>query len=126
VHFFAAVGSGGQITDTSTANFIGLFTGATTAPAGIDVFKAEIGAYTVPKCAMHAWRDGDLAVPYSQSPATPCSCKFDFATGNTEKPTSCATCAQDSDCSTGHCRVVGPPLDADAGSAANVGYCEVN
>jgi hypothetical protein len=126
VHFFAAVGSNGQITDADTANFIGLFTGSTTAPTGVDVFAAETAAYTVPSCAMQAWRTGDLVAPYSYAPPTPCSCKFDFATNNTNKPATCKTCTQDSDCSTNHCRNIGPPLQADAGSSTNVGYCEVN
>ena len=75
---------------------------------------------------MQAWRDGDLAAPYSFAPPAPCSCKFDFAENNTSKPATCQTCAQDSDCSTNHCRNIGPPLEADAGSSTNVGYCEVN
>lgn len=139
VHFFAAVGSNGSISDPNTAAFIGLFTGTATPPAGIDVFAAEVGAYTVPSCAMQAWRDGDLAAPYSYAPPNPCSCKFDYATNNANKPATCKTCRQDSDCSTGHCDNIGPPLnaDADAGTEAgadagtdagtgNVGYCEVN
>jgi ABC-type phosphate transport system substrate-binding protein len=137
VHFYAAVNGSGQISDANTASFIGLFTGAATAPAGVDVFQAEIGAYTVPICAMHAWRDGDLAAPYSYAPPSPCSCEFDFATNNASKPASCTTCTSDSQCTTGHCRNIGPPLDVDAGAAAgddagsvdagsttNVGYCE--
>jgi hypothetical protein len=128
VHFYAAVDASGAITDTNTANFIGLFTGTAAAPAGVDVFGAEIAAYTVPSCAMQAWRDGDLAAPYSYAPATPCSCEFDFATNNTNKPATCTTCTQDSDCTTNHCRNIGPPLssDAGAGDAGSVGYCEVN
>jgi hypothetical protein len=125
VHLYAAVNSGGQITDTNTASFVGLFTGTAAAPTGVDVFGAEIGAYTVPQCAMHAWRDGDLAPPYSYAPSAPCSCEFDFATNNANKPATCKTCTQDSQCSTNHCRNVGPPLESDGGSTS-VGYCEVN
>ena len=73
---------------------------------------------------MQVWRDGDLAEPYSSEPAAPCSCKFDFAEGNANKPSTCKTCTQNSDCSTNHCRNIGPPLNSDAG--ASVGYCEVN
>ncbi len=73
VHFFAAVNASSQITDPATANLIGLFTGATTPPAGVDVFGAEVAAFTVPACAMQAWRDGDLAAPYSYAPAGSCS-----------------------------------------------------
>ncbi len=42
---------------------------------------------------------------------------------NANKPASCNTCTQDSDCATQHCRNIGPPLATGAGSA-NVGYCE--
>jgi ABC-type phosphate transport system substrate-binding protein len=127
VHFYAAVNTSNQITDANTASFIGLFTGATTPPAGVSVFGAEVAAYTVPNCAMHAWRNGDLAPPISYAPPVPCSCEFDFAVNNSSKPASCTTCALDTDCTTGHCRNIGPPVDLDAGSttdAGSVGYCE--
>lgn len=123
VHFYAAVNSSNQITDANTASFIGLFTGNATPPTGVNVFGAEVAAYTVPSCAMQAGRDGDLAAPYSYAPSTPCSCEFDFATNNTNKPSTCQTCTQNSGCSTSHCRNIGPPLQADAGTG-NVGYCE--
>jgi hypothetical protein len=121
VHFFAATDANGAITDANTANLIGYFTGAVAPPAGVDVFAADNGAFTVPQCAMHAWRDGDLAPLYSFAPPNPCSCKFDIATRNANKPASCFTCTQDSDCGTQHCRNIGPPL---TGTGANVGYCE--
>ena len=123
VHFYAAINSSNQITDANTASFIGLFTGTATPPTGVNVFGAEVAAYTVPTCAMQAGRDGDLAAPYSYAPPTPCSCEFDFATNNTNKPSTCKTCTEDSGCSTNHCRNIGPPLQADAGTG-NVGYCE--
>ena len=139
VHYFAAVTAGtdatkvANIADPATKNFIGWITGDVAQPAGVDIFNAEVGAATVPKCAMEAWRDGDLSAPYSYQPPASCSCKFDIATGNANKPTSCHTCSADGDCSTGHCRNIGPAistLNSDAGSpdasAANVGYCEVN
>ena len=143
MHFFAAVNSGSDptkvanITDTATKNFIGWFTGDVAPPAGIDVFNASVGVGTVPRCAMQAWRDGDLSDPFSYQPPNSCSCKFDFATGYAHKPASCKTCLTDGDCNSGqdasittHCRNLGPPVtaigaDASAGSS-NVGYCEVN
>jgi len=140
VHFFAAVDGTGTPTDANTKNLIGYLTGSIAAPTGVNVFAAELAAYTVPQCAMHAWRDGDLAPPYSFQPPASCSCKFDFATGNANKPASCKTCANDGECNAGqdgsvtyHCRNIGAPLPTlggDAGppdaSAGNVGYCEVN
>ena len=124
VHFYATVNSSGAIANAKTATIINAFSEATTPPSGIDVFAADAAAFTVPKCAMEVWRDGDLAPPYSSEPAAPCSCKFDFAEGNANKPSTCKTCTQNSDCSTNHCRNIGPPLNSDAG--ASVGYCEVN
>jgi hypothetical protein len=137
VHFFAAVNSGSDatkvanISDAATKNFIGWFTGDVTQPAGVDVFQAEIGSSTVPQCAMQAGRDGDLSAPYSYQPSQSCSCKFDIATANANKPASCKTCQTDGDCSTAapHCREVGPPLNSDAGTGSDAGtsgYCEVN
>lgn len=125
VHFYAAVNGQGQITDPNTAALVGYFTGAVAPPAGLDLFAADLGAFTVPQCAMQVWRDGDLAPLYSYAAASPCSCKFDIATNNALKPSTCKTCTQDSDCTTQHCRNVGPPLNSDAGGP-NVGYCEVN
>jgi hypothetical protein len=127
IHFFAAVGSNDAITDAATANLVGWVTGTAVPPGGVDVFGAGLAAYTVPKCAMNVWRDGDLAPLYSYADPASCSCKFDFATGtaSTLRPSSCATCTQDSDCSTNHCRNIGPPLGTDAGGPS-VGYCEVN
>jgi hypothetical protein len=111
VHLFAAVDGSGKITDAPTASLIGYLTGSVTPPAGIDPFKAAVAASTVPKCAMHAWRTGDLSsAPYSYADLSPCGCKFDaLATGKT----TCATCNVDTDCgsSSPHCRY---------------GYCEVN
>jgi hypothetical protein len=111
IHLFAAVDGSGKITDGPTASLLGYLTGSVTPPAGVDVFQAEVAASTVPKCAMHAWRDGDLsAAPYSYADPQPCGCKFDaLAT----KSTTCATCNGDGDCTSSapHCRY---------------GYCEVN
>jgi len=75
---------------------------------------------------MQVWRDGDLAPLYSYSPPASCSCEFDIASSNANKPTSCKTCTQDSECTAqaSHCRNVGLPIGADSGTA--VGYCEVN
>ncbi len=136
VHFFAAVTPGSDatkvanISDSSTKNLIGWFTGDVAPTAGVDIFQAELASSTVPKCAMQAWRDGDLSAPYSYQPPASCSCEFDIATANANKPASCTTCTTDNDCSvTHHCRSIGPPLTQDAGTgpdAGAVGYCEVN
>ena len=130
-HLFAATSPAstnyGHITDANTAALIGYLTGDVAPPAGVDVFAAELAAYNVPQCAMEVWRDGDLAPLYSREPAGSCTCKFDYATSTAAplRPSSCTTCTQDSECSTHHCRNIGPPLNTDAGGA-NVGYCEVN
>jgi hypothetical protein len=111
IHLFAAVDGSGKVTDAPTADLLGYLAGTVAPPAGVDVFQAEVAASTVPKCAMDAWRDGDLsAAPYSYAPPEPCGCKFDaLATGST----SCASCTSDTGCSSSapHCRF---------------GYCEVN
>ncbi len=132
VHFFAAVTPASDatkvanISDGPTKNLIGWFTGDVAPLTGVDIFQAEVGSSTVPKCAMQAWRDGDLSDPYSYQPPASCSCKFDIAEANANKPASCTTCATDNDCTvTHHCRNIGPPLTPDAGTG-NVGYCEVN
>jgi hypothetical protein len=131
VHFFAAVNSGSDatkvanITDEPTRNLIGWFTGDVAPPSGVNIFGAEVASSTVPKCAMQAWRGGDLAAPYSYAPPQSCTCEWDLATKYVNKAASCKTCTKDSDCTTNHCRNIGPPLDPDAGTG-DVGYCEVN
>jgi hypothetical protein len=122
VHFYAAVNAAGNVIDPATASLIAYFTGTTALPEGLDLFGAEVAAYTVPNCAMHAWRDGDLAAPYSYQPAASCECRYDFATNDANKPSSCKTCTKDSDCTTNHCRNIGSAPDA----GGTAGYCEVN
>jgi hypothetical protein len=126
IHFYAAIGDAGGIVDPTTASIIGYVTQATAPPPGFDPFRAAFAAYTVPKCAMHVWRDGDLAELYSYAAPASCSCEFDIASNNANKPASCKTCLHDSDCPTAasHCRNIGAPFNSDAG--ADVGYCEVN
>jgi hypothetical protein len=132
IHFFAAVTAGADatkvtsITDPNVQKLVGWFTGDVAPPTGVNIFAAEVNSSTVPKCAMQAWRDDDLAPPYSYPAPQSCTCQFDLATKYVNKAASCQTCASDTDCTvTHHCRNIGPPLNPDAG-AANVGYCEVN
>jgi transcriptional regulator with XRE-family HTH domain len=115
VHVFAASNAAGTAaTDSNTQTYIvGPLTGTVTPPAGVDVFTAEVKAYTVPQCAMHVWRDGDLAPLYSYQPPASCSCRFDQEekTASALVPPSCTTCSASAPCATGQC--------------VN-GYCEVN
>lgn len=116
IHLFAAVqsatGSALDISDPATANFIGYVTGDVVPPSGVDVFGAEVDSSTVPRCAMQAWRDGDLTVPYSYAPPAPCDCEFEYlATGTTQ----CQTCADDGGAS---CPSTAP--------VCRNGFCEVN
>lgn len=116
IHLYAAVqsttGSATDVTDPGTANFIGYITGDVVPPSGVDVFGAEVNSSTVPKCAMQAWRDGDLTVPYSYASPAPCDCEFEFlATGSTQ----CQTCLTDGGAS---CPSTAP--------VCRNGFCEVN
>ena len=128
IHIFAEVNASKAILDPGTASLVGWVTGSVSPPTGLDVFAAELAAYTVPQCAMNAWRDTDLGPLYSYADPASCACKYDFATSTASalRPASCTTCTQDSDCSvTHHCGRVGPPVTGDGGGP-NVGYCEVN
>jgi hypothetical protein len=103
-----AVDTTGQPTSPQAKTFVDLITG--NPQPRPDILQGIIKrAKFVPKCAMQVTRavdGGDLSL--NPSP-TPCDCYFEFtATGSA--PASCTTCANDSQCSTGHCRL---------------GFCEV-
>ena len=99
-HFFSYVDANGKITDASTAAFIDLVTGKTPV-AGIDTLSLQIQSGTVPQCAMHVRRDGDLTPIQSFQPAAPCVCTFEkIATG----ATACKACQTNADCGAGACR----------------------
>ncbi len=108
-HLYAYVDAQGKPIHPEVAQFIGWFNGSLAAPDGLDVLSLQIAAGNIPKCAMHVWRDGDLAPLYSFQPDEPCGCYFEAkATG----ATTCKACKTNSDC------------DA-SNPTCRYGYCEV-
>jgi hypothetical protein len=107
-HFFARVDPvSKQILSPGAAKLIGYVTGELTPPAGFDFLQIAIRAGTIPKCAMHVWRTGDLGPESSYDAPAPCGCFFDSLTGGS----SCQSCA------TASCPSSAP--------ACRRGYCEV-
>jgi ABC-type phosphate transport system substrate-binding protein len=111
IHFYAKVDGGGNPTNPAAANLIGYFTDKVATPPGVNLLDLEIAGHTVPSCAMKVKRSSEVGPMSPYTPPAPCGCYFDFkATGST----TCASCAQDSDCTSAgatHCRH---------------GYCEAN
>jgi hypothetical protein len=116
-HMIAQVDGTGKPMTTGAQEFVAWLNGlqAGSQPAWesteptppFSTLDVEIGAHTIPVCAMHVQRTTDDPgyTPY-QDPA-PCDCYFDF---KATTATSCATCSTGSPCTTGTCRN---------------GYCEV-
>jgi hypothetical protein len=108
IHFYAKVSAPMMPSNAAVATFLGYFSGSTQPPTGVNMLDLEIGAHTVPACAMSVSRTSEVG-PVSAAAPT-CGCYFDFkATGTT----SCMACTKDADCtgSSKHCRN---------------GYCEAN
>jgi hypothetical protein len=108
-HFFAIVDGSGTVADQPTRDFIGLFTGQTAPPAGIDILRSQVDTGNIPKCAMNVWRDSDLGPLYSYQAPEPCGCFFEAAATGA---TSCTACSGDTDC-------------PSAQPKCRQGYCEV-
>ena len=109
-HLFAYVDAGGVPVNPLVGKLVGWFAGTLPAPDGVNVLDLTIANGNVPECAMHVWRDGDLAPLYSYQPKEPCNGYFEFkATGTT----TAKVCKASTDCGT----------DAPV---CRHGYCEVN
>lgn len=109
-HFFARKGSDGRIANARVRDFVGLFTGETAPPAGVNMLQLQIQNGNIPRCAMNVWREGDLGPLMSYQPTEPCGCFFDqTATGST----TCTACTTNAQCTTG-----------GATGACRNGFCE--
>jgi hypothetical protein len=110
LHMAARVDTSGNPVSPGAGALIGVLTGKTAPPAGLDLLHLEIGNHQVPACAMHVQRASELGPLSAYKPAQSCDCYFAFqATGNT----TCTSCTTQSDCtgsttcvlhgSTGYC-----------------------
>lgn len=109
-HFFAPIDNTGKPTNPLVAKVIGWFTGALPPADGVNVLDIGIATGNVPECALHVWREGDLAPLQSHQPKEPCDGYFEFkATGTTTH----TVCAANTDCK-----------DAKF-PTCRFGYCEV-
>jgi hypothetical protein len=109
-HFFAKVDpKSGEVQSPAAAKLIGYLTGAVAIPGATSWTDLEIAGATIPRCAMHVWREGDLGPLQSFAPEASCSCYFDKKqTGET----TCTACEDSSTC----------PSSAPV---CSYGYCEV-
>lgn len=107
-HFYAPVDGQGEIVDDLTRRLIGYFTGDEPLPAELPLLDEVIDNGNIPQCAMNVWRDTEIGPLYSQAPAEPCGCYYEFrATGES----TCDACVGSEDCST-------------AGRVCRNGFCE--
>jgi hypothetical protein len=81
--------------------FVGYFTGATAAPAGVNILNLEITDHLVPACAMRVQRSAEMGPLSPYTPAQPCGCYMEdyLAPGSS----GCATCSASKPCATGTC-----------------------
>ena len=110
LHMFAKVDGTQKPTNPDAAKFIGYFTGTVPTPPNVNLMDLEIGAHTIPDCAMKVRRTTEIGDVMPYTPSEPCGCYFEFkANGRTK----CDVCTKDSECtgSAKHCRF---------------GYCEAN
>lgn len=96
--FYVPVDGAGKISNPVTARFVGFFTGEVEPPPELPLLDTIIDNGNIPQCAMNVWRDTEIGPLYSAQQEEPCGCYYEFrATGES----SCATCTDDSGCSTG-------------------------
>lgn len=110
LHLLSKVDANKNPVKPEAQKLVGYFTGKVATPSSVNLLDLEIGAHTVPACAMKVQRSSELGAVSAYTPDTPCGCYFDFkATGST----TCAACSKDTDCtgSANHCRY---------------GYCEAH
>jgi hypothetical protein len=109
-HFFTRVDpTSHEVVSPGFAKVVGYLTGAVPVPGSQSWVDLEIASSTIPRCAMHVTREGDLGPLMSFAPTNSCSCYFDFkATGST----TCTACTESSQCPT-------------SAPVCSYGYCEV-
>ena len=100
-YFYVPVDGAGRIIHEDTRRFIGFFEGTEPTPPELPLTDIIIDNGNIPVCAMEVWRDEEIGPLYSFAPPEPCGCYYEFSvTGET----SCETCTEAADCSTGACR----------------------
>jgi len=108
VHLVTKVdGTTGAPAKAEVATIINYFTSTGLSTADKQkVIDAEIGAHTIPACAMKVQRSTEVSVSDTATPFTPdepCGCYYEFK-ANGAAPSSCTACADDSPCGGGKCR----------------------
>jgi hypothetical protein len=106
-HFYVKVNANGNIVNPNVARVIGILTGTSTAPGGLDLIQVDEVNNLVPSCAMKVKRTTEGGAMSPQSPPNSCGCYYDqLSTGkNTCTPcTSTASCPTSAPvCSFGFC-----------------------
>lgn len=96
-HFYVKTDASGNITNPNVARVIGILTGATPPPTGLDLIQVDEVNNLVPTCAMKVKRSSEVGQMSPVSPLNACGCYFDkLATGKT----SCTSCSSSSQCPT--------------------------
>ncbi len=96
LHLLAKIDNAKNPSKPDAATLIGYFTGKKTTPMGVSLLDLEIGAHTVPACAMKVQRTTELGDMKPFASTEPCGCYFDFKTNGS---TNCTKCMNDGGCS---------------------------
>ncbi|MEO7109779.1 MAG: hypothetical protein ABI183_05035 [Polyangiaceae bacterium] len=92
-HFYVKVNTSGNITNPNVARVIGILTGTSVAPGGLDLIQVDEVNNLVPSCAMKVKRtiEGGSMTPVS--PPNSCSCYYDQLSTGKNGCTPCTSTA---------------------------------
>lgn len=94
-HFYVKVDNNGNITNPNVARVIGILTGTSKPPSGLDLIQVDQVNNLVPTCAMQVKRSSEDGQMTPVSPPGACGCYYDkLATGQND----CTACTQNSQC----------------------------
>ncbi len=94
-HFYVKITTSGNITNPNVARVIGILTGTSVAPGGLDLIQVDEVNNLVPSCAMKVQRTVEGGAMTPLSPPNSCSCYYDqLSTGKN----TCAACTSPTQC----------------------------
>jgi hypothetical protein len=108
LHLLTVLNNLGYPRDPTVADIIGILTGTTPAPLGLDLIALEAQRHVVPQCAMRVKRTEEMGPLASFAPPGACGCYYDKVANGT---TTCTPCSKRTDC-------------PSAAPVCSYGYCE--
>ncbi len=93
-HFYTKVTTGGNIVNPDVARVIGILTGTSTAPGGLDLIHVDEVNNLVPSCAMKVKRTTEGGAMSPASPSNACGCYYDQLSAGKNTCTACSSPTQ--------------------------------